>query len=498
MSKKSYVIPVILILLLFAQGCVSRVSYQFVTHSQRPLEYERFFNELDAAVYHAGVRNAAYFQVSGFPYLRTNRFLVALKGRLKDDDQKKQWVRWMQQLDIEAREKEIQNLPASAVNKLLAGLKEVPDRKMLYARVISYSQKLLAHDQRRPDFYEVLQKVVRNSEEYSTLMRGFGLYPIASIPVALVTHRVYGKIGQWHQLPSDQLPTLGEMTAYGTAEEKELSQPEIQAILEKSRQNSLGVPLPSVADRRALLVFFAPVIRQDRVAEYDRIGAVQWGEQRIEINPESPTLYYYFSHAFFKGQPILQINYVIWYSARMGPNSPLIERGHIDGLTVRVNISPQGRPFMVDIMNNCGCYHFFAPRQEKILQILPSPLAIDAFVPTRLPDNFPQERLSVRINSGWHQVENIDAGKIPADFISYQLVPYDQLEMLPRADQTYQSMFSSRGIGKFSERIEPDIFFPMGIPDIGSMRQRGHHAIKLVGRAHFDDPHLFDINFKFK
>ncbi len=38
----------------------------------------------------------------------------------------------------------------------------------------------------------------------------------------------------------------------------------------------------------------------------------------------------------------------------------------------------------------------------------------------------------------------------------------------------------------------------MGIPDVGSMRQRGHHAIKLVGRAYFDDPDLFDLNFEFE
>jgi hypothetical protein len=38
----------------------------------------------------------------------------------------------------------------------------------------------------------------------------------------------------------------------------------------------------------------------------------------------------------------------------------------------------------------------------------------------------------------------------------------------------------------------------MGVPQVGSMRQRGHHAIKFVGRAHFDDPHLFDEHFEFK
>jgi hypothetical protein len=38
----------------------------------------------------------------------------------------------------------------------------------------------------------------------------------------------------------------------------------------------------------------------------------------------------------------------------------------------------------------------------------------------------------------------------------------------------------------------------MGIPSIGSMRQRGHHAILLSGRAHFDDPDLFNVNFIFR
>jgi hypothetical protein len=86
---------------------------------------------------------------------------------------------------------------------------------------------------------------------------------------------------------------------------------------------------------------------------------------------------------------------------------------------------------------------------------------------------------------------------MPLDFIPYHLVPYHRLEMLQKNDAHHESMFTARGIGKFSERIESDIFIPMGVPQVGSMRQRGHHAIKLVGRAHFDDPHLFDKHFEF-
>jgi hypothetical protein len=38
----------------------------------------------------------------------------------------------------------------------------------------------------------------------------------------------------------------------------------------------------------------------------------------------------------------------------------------------------------------------------------------------------------------------------------------------------------------------------MGIPQIGAMHQRGHHAIEFFGRDHFDNPDLFEENFVFK
>jgi hypothetical protein len=495
--RKSCLLPVILILIFLAQGCASLVAQQFITASPRPTEDERFFTELDAAVAKAGVQNAAYFKVTGFPYLRADRFLVSLKDRLDNEDQKNQWVRWMQQLDIEARESEIQNLPAAAVEKMAAGFGFAPQRKILQEKVISYSNKLLVHDGLQPNFYDVLQKVVLSSDEYSTLMRVFGLYPITSIPVAVATEHVYSEIAEWYSLAPEKRGVRGTLTAYGPLEQADFSIAKIRQILARSEQNPLGVPRPSAGDQKTLLAFFAPVIVQDTVADYDKIGAAAWGPKQLEVDWKDPTVYYYFSVAYFKGKPVLQINYVFWFAARSGPLAPRIERGHLDGLTVRVSLSPEGSPFMVDIMNNCGCYHFFIPRKETVKRILPSPFATDAFVPTWLPSNFPRERLTIRLNSGWHQVENISARKKPAKFIAYDLTAYQQLEKLSRSDYASESMFTASGIGKYSERVEPLIFFPMGIPDIGSMRQRGHHAIKFVGRAHFDDPYLFDLNFEF-
>ena len=498
MKTKTGLVFSIMILMIITQGCAGRASYQFVNKSLRPSEYSRFFDELDSAVYRSGARNGAYFAVPGFPYLRADRFLVSLKDRLKNDAQKDQWVRLMQQLDIAARKTEIQTLPASEVEKLAAAFALKPERRILQAKAISYSHKLLAHDQRQSDFFEVLEVAVQNSSEYSTLMRIFGLYPLASIPVAIVTLRVNDEIAERHQLPEDERSTLGTLTVYGPNGGLGFSDQEIRKIMERSKQNPLRIPLPSAGDQKRLLEIFAPLIIQDLAADYDKLGAVVWTDKQLSVNPDKPVAYYYFSHAYLKNEPVLQINYVIWYSERSGPKSPGIERGNMDGLTVRVSLDGHGSPFIVDIMNNCGCYHFFAPRQEKIQQIRPLPLAIDAFVPTGLPDDFPTKRLTISVISGWHQVANLDARRIPLDFMPYELEPYQRLEMLPKNDTQNESMFTARGIGKYSERIESDIFIPMGVPQVGRMRQRGHHAIKFVGRAHFDDPYLFDKHFEFK
>jgi hypothetical protein len=249
---------------------------------------------------------------------------------------------------------------------------------------------------------------------------------------------------------------------------------------------------------KKLVESFAPVFVQDVAASYDGLGQVVWKGDRLEVDGEKPTVYYYTSYAFLKGEPILQINYVIWYSEREGKRSPRIERGHLDGLTARVSLDSQGKPFMVDVMMDCGCYHFFAPEKERVDRIVSKPFRFDPFVAQWLPTLSPGKRLGIRINSGWHQVERLIALGEPPDSISYELVPFDVLETLSHEDGRTESIFDARGIVKGSERLERFILFSMGIPSVGSMRQRGHHAIELIGRVHFDAPDLFDENFVFK
>ncbi|MFW6331888.1 MAG: hypothetical protein ACOC23_01160 [Thermodesulfobacteriota bacterium] len=466
-----------------------------------PSEAALFFHRLDAAVNAAGVRNASAVRIPGFPYLRADRFLEAMKDRVDTPGEHADWIDRMRARDRAARRKEISNLPDPDAILSSTAIKPVSksSRENLYAMAADYGDALRAKDRETKDFYERVKTAVEVPSEYEPWLQFAGAYPLAVIPVAVATWNVQRKFTRFHKTAPEALPVQGKLIRFAP----ELSEPpatpsEIQEYVARARQDALGIPILSRAQIEAMIFTFAPVFVQDVAADYDRIGGLFWNEDQVGIDLNHPTVYYYLSHGFYKGRPALQIVYVIWYPGRRGPHAPWYEHGHLDGLTMRVSLDPSGRPFMVDFMNNCGCYHFFVPDRERVERVITVSGGADPFVPVWLPDHFPEKRLHPRIMSGWHQVENLSAAHAPVDAVPYRLKPYETLERLPRPGGRTESIFDSRGIAKGSERIEPIIFFPMGVPEVGAMRQRGHHAIKFLGRAHFDAPDLFDRNFEFR
>ncbi len=486
-----------LLLFIFFQGCATFSPAPPPGISKRPLTQSRFFKLLDSEVKKAGVRDAASEPVLHFPYLRNNRFLTFIGKRLEHTYQKQLWAEQMLHLNLEARKKEIQNLPDLAISRLADQLGLEPQRNAILNRMTYLSSKLFKFDQGQINYYQSIQSAAPYPDEYSTILRVVGLYPVAALPVAILTRRNRMKFKAWYATPLDHLSTRGEVIAMAPPENRNFFGRNLSEILH-SEQDGLGIPRLAEEVKKDLLLRFAPIFHQDVGAPYDWPGEVIWDKDRVSINTQKPTVYYYFSFSLFKGDPVLQINYVTWYLERKGPNTPWIERGPLDGLTVRFTLSPDGEPFMVDIMNNCGCYHFFVPSGKFVQHQIGKPLQPDAFVPQWLPDLSLQKRLGIRINSGWHQVQRIRAENTPSDAVTYRLIPYTVLEMLPHEDGRTESIFNDKGIGKGSHRIEPLLLFSMGIPDVGSMRQRGHHAIELVGHAHFDDPDLFEQNFILK
>ena len=488
-----------LLVLILILGCSTLLEHRIPSLLQRPEECQEFLNHLDEKVKEAGVRDASSYPVSGFPYLRTNRFLSSLKKNLKDHQEREQWVRWMQQLDLESRKKEIRNLPDELILSLASKKVSQMDREALFAHVEYCSCKIFNHDITRPDFYETLYPFVEVPDEYSFFRRAIGLYPFFSIPVIIATKKVRNEFKSWYKMGLDDLTIQGNLIVFAPSQEVFLYEEEVQELVQKSKENPLGVPWLNRNEERKIAACFAPIIIQDVAASYDNIGQVFWKGDRLAIDPEKPIVYYYITHALLKGKAILQINYVIWYSRRAGERSPWIERGRLDGLTVRVSLDIQGHPFMVDVMNNCGCYHFFVPKKERLDRVVSKSFRLDPFVPQWLPEITNGKHLGIRVNSGWHQVERLLAVEVSLDSILYELVPYEVLEALPREDGRTESMFNVKGLAKSSGKTkELLLFFSMGIPSIGSMRQRGHHAIALTGRVHFDNPRLFERNFVLK
>jgi hypothetical protein len=357
------------------------------------------------------------------------------------------------------------------------------------------SAALYDADRVRPDFYEELGARVAVPDEYSSALRLAGLYPLVTIPEYKITERVRERFRAWYEMPYEKLPVEGTLRVYNPP--KGIGR-DAREVIAASRRNPLGIPRLSAGEARELALRYAPVIIQDEAAPYDRVGRIVWKADELTVDGGRPAVYYYLSHARVKGEPVLQINYSFWYPARAGSRAPAIEHGRLDGLTLRLSFDTQGRLFMIDLMNNCGCYHVFIPARDRVARTIRRYYENDPFAPQGLPEIAAGQSPAVRILSGWHQVQRLLPLAPPPDGIPYELLPYEMLESLARGDGGSSSVFDAEGIAKGSERVERFIFFPTGIPSIGSMRQRGHHAITLSGRTHFDEPGLFEHYFVFR
>ena len=492
--RRPFLVLAVLVLTLCSSSCTTLKIQHFVTFSHRTAQDQRFFGALDEIVHKYGAREASNFTLKRFPYLRANLFLAALKDRATTDMQKEQWAGWMRKADLEARTKEINNLPSAALKEISKKLKLPVERAALNQKLSEVSREMFMHDKTRPGFYDALKAALaRPPSEYSTLKRIVGLCPLFAIPIVAGTNAAHKEFKNWHRRSEKEIKVIGTLNAYTPPPSGDFATLDLSLMFNAAKHDALGVPSLTDDEIKRLAQTLAPVFVQDTAGSYDYFGEVIWDQGHVSINTDKPAVYYYPSYAFIKDEPVVQMNYAIWYTGRSGPNSPWLERGALDGLMLRITLSPLGEPIMLDIMNSCGCYQFYVPRKEKVAEITEKPFVVDG-----LPQKFPLERLNFRIKTGWHQVEHIDTSQDINKSKTYALIPYDVLESLPNSDGQKESVFNPDGIMKDSRRIESYVFFSSGISSIGSMRQRGHHAISMVGREDFSDPKIFDRNFTFK
>ncbi len=440
-----------------------------------------FFASLDQHTMDAQVLDPGAFRVEGYPYLRVNRFLASFQEEARDKAAFTAWVDRMQAVDQEARKFEISNLPEAAGSPSSSA----NEKGEIGARVASCGNLLRAADLQDREQQAVLPKKVRVPDEYLTLPRVLGLYPVTSL---FVSHGVSNWHAESRKTFSIEPPVGWQTIRYVPAQSGE--PPDDSRIVASARRDALGIPIYSKAELETLFRIYAPVWEVQTEADFDRIGApflASSGELGIDIR--QPRTYTLLSFTRFGKETLTQLNYISWFPARPKEHALDIYGGLLDGVNYRVTLDKNGDPLLYETIHNCGCYYEAYPtRQLKVrekIDYAEPPLVLKA------PEHEPsKEIMTVAMASRTHYVQHLYplARRSLPETAAYALADYGELRSLPDPKGGRRSMFTPDSLAPGSERLERFILWPTGVVSPGAMRQWGRHAVAFVGERHFDDP----------
>jgi len=451
-----------------------------------------WFETLDAVVARAGVGDVEARPVSGFPYLRVDRFTAALATRVDHDSRAfDSWVERMQVLGEHGRRVEISNLPKSGIVQLGAS-----DRQAAVSHMLECAQTLSENDLANEDrARELLDQRAHVPDDYSSFERAVGLYALTSIPFS-------SGIRDWHEEATAmfKLARSGQReprTAirYVPPESATYTRDQVAALLKRS-VDPLGVPVLSDEERARLFATYAPVFEMETTGDFDHIGRLFWsGSVTPEVDISHPTVYRKLAYTLDRKRVLLQLVYVVWVPERPKDGTFDLYGGKLDGIVWRVTLAPDGEPLLYDSIHPCGCFHMYFP--TPLAEPLPAPRGdVEwAFIPATLPAIAEGERITVSAQTRTHYLDNVWPHR-DQNGSEYAFADYDSLRTLALPGGGTRSIFGPDGLVPGTERDERFFFWPMGIASAGAMRQWGTQATAFVGRSHFDDADLMERRFR--
>ena len=465
---------------------------------------------LDAAVDKAHVRDGAAHPVAGFGWLRVDRFLASFRedllAGLEGDASSARFADWLTHLeamDAQGRAVELANLPDDAVPDGLA-------KSEAEARTQACSALLSAAVAKSPELRQQLIDRAQVPDDYQPWKRTLGLYPLTRLPF-------FAGVQGWQKGLQARFDASGATAASATTSASAVTEapgrpldrylprtlvqqpgPTVDtgALLGAAPRDALGIWQLDDAQKQQLLDAYAPVLEIETQGQFDRFGRLRWGTGLApEVLTDTPLAYRRLAWTRYGAQVLPQLVYSFWFPERPSAGVLDLLAGTLDAVVLRVTLSPEGAPLMVDSIHACGCYHLFFPVGAVTPRPAPSPSEEWAFVPATLPALLPGQRVAVQLESGTHYLVGIrpDAGE-PGQ--AYAMEPDDTLRTLPvgMVGGT-RSAFLPSGIVPGTERGERWLFWPMGIDSPGSMRQWGRQPTAFVGRRHFDDARLLEQRF---
>jgi hypothetical protein len=471
-------------------GCAS-LQDQYPSPQAR--ECAGWYQALDEATDAAGVRDAQYSRVAGFPYLRVDRLLASLRSRAQASEPALQaFAERLLELDLESRRYEIDNLPREQVDALPEMRRELP-RASAMRRTYECGRLLREIDAAKPQVRAAMLSAAEVPDDYSGASRVLGLYAVTRIPFAR-------GVRQWE---SETLAAFGReaeglRVRYAPPAAAPLPRPAAAAMVDRAHLDPLGHPTLSQREFERLVVAYAPSFDVELAGDYDRFGLLRWRRDAAmpEVDPAEAAVYVQPAYTRYGESVLLQLVYTIWFPERPPRGELDLLAGKLDGLVWRVTLAPDGAPLLYDSIHPCGCYHLFFPTPRARPRPAPDPLEEWAFVPQTLPPVGEDERPVVRIASATHYIEGVSLVRGSDSVARYVPHPYGELRSLQRMGEGARSAFGPDGIVAGSERAERFLFWPMGIASPGAMRQWGRHATAFVGRRHFDDADLLERRFE--
>jgi len=448
-----------------------------------------WYRDLDQAVDRAGVRDAAAYRVPGFPYLRLDRFTASFAPRAAKDPRARQvWLERARALDREARAVELSNLPRDALGALGVSAADAETRSA------SCAQTLSAQDLASQAARSALFEGAAVPDDYVGWQRVVGLYPLTAIPFSDGVARWQAEVVAGFRATHSGAPPEAPLQRYAPTRDAAMRGAQVAELLARAPRDPLGVPRFSPEELERLFATFAPVFEIETGAEYDLPGAPVWnGAPVVQIDTARPTVYRRLAFTRYGKDVLVQLVYTIWFTERPGED---ILAGTIDGLTWRVTLASDGAPLVYDSIHPCGCFHQFFPTARVEATPAPEPLVEWAFVPRPAPRLAPGERIALRVATRTHYLKGLAAESQAAPATRLAAADEDALRALPLPGGGTRSIYGVDGLVAGSERPERALFWPMGIPSAGQMRQWGRHATAFVGRRHFDDADLIELRFR--
>lgn len=301
----------------------------------------------------------------------------------------------------------------------------------------------------------LLQQLPRDND-YSTVARIAGLYPLATIPFRRGVVKEQAELKrQWGNIQGQRWYAYRPDTA--------------------------------TTKQQDLLSRHAPTWLINSTSTANLPGKPYWQANQLNVNTQQAATFAFVSKGLWQNKPLTQLNYVLWFSQR-----PYLKRfdwvaGKHDALVFRVNLNQQGQVLAYDSIHLCGCwYRLFLPNTAKFRanhRYWQEPVLAER-VETA-------ERMAIYVTKDTHQIRYLEPAKAYANTTGYALAPFNDLLMLPTANGS-RAVFNQRGYVAGSERPERWLFWPMGVRNPGALRRFGDHAISFVGRRYFDEPRLLE------